>query len=184
MAMFPLQERKVFMPGGDAKGHLARGLGIACDYEAYYIPIYLPFDGQVYRYWTADGGNWIRLTRENGDKLEFAHLSKYLVLNGDYKQGTKIAITGNTGYNTSGPHLHIQIIKGQRIDPEKYNWEMTNAILITDGQTYFIAEPATSPDGLETLMKSHGLGDLPKTPQGQPDWNVINSLVKAHISYH
>lgn len=36
-------------------------------------------------------------------------------------QGETIALSGNSGYNTSGPHLHFEIWKGGKaVDPKKY----------------------------------------------------------------
>ncbi len=120
--MFPLKQRKLIR-GWDA--HIAAGLGGAADYEANFITDYVPFDGVLQNYYGPEGGYWCRLTRANGDKIEMAHHSKYLRSNGDAKSGQEMAITGNSGTITTGPHLHIQIIgpDGKRKDPEKYDWE-------------------------------------------------------------
>jgi hypothetical protein len=122
--MFPLQQRKLIR---GASAHIAAGLGAAADYQANYVDLFLPFDGRIERFGgpSFEGGYWLRLIRPNGDKLEFAHLSKYLVANGTYKAGTLVAHTGNSGTITSGPHLHVQIFNsaGKRLDPEKYDWQ-------------------------------------------------------------
>lgn len=119
--MFPLQER-ILIRG--AQGHLNAGLGIGADYRARYVPFVIPFDGVVSTYWGNQGGNWLRLTRPNGDKIELAHLSEYAIKSGPVKEGQFGGVTGNTGDITDYPHLHIQIIDktGKRLDPEKYNW--------------------------------------------------------------
>jgi len=54
---------------------------------------------------------------------------------GTYKQGTVIAITGNTGTVTTGPHLHVQMLRsnGSRIDPETYAWGAAGAPIPTPG---------------------------------------------------
>jgi len=41
------------------------------------------------------------------------------------REGDKIAVTGNTGTLTTGPHLHLQIIdkNKKRLDPEQYQWD-------------------------------------------------------------
>ena len=118
--MFPLNNRTLIR-GFEA--HVKAGLGGATDYVANYVDLFLPFDGTVETYYGTQGGNWLRLIRDNGDKIEFAHLSKYLIKPGRYTQGTRAAITGNTGQITTGPHLHIQIIRdGVRVDPETYDW--------------------------------------------------------------
>ena len=118
--MFPLKTRKLIR---GFQAHIKAGLGGAADYEAKFVPLYAPFDGTVSVYSGVQGGKWARLTRENGDQIEFAHLSKYISA-GQVREGDEIAITGNTGQVTTGPHLHVQIINshGQRIDPEAYNW--------------------------------------------------------------
>lgn len=120
--MFPLKER-ILIRG--AQGHLNAGLGIGADYRAKYVPFVIPFDGVVSTYWGKQGGNWLRLTRPNGDKIELAHLQSYAIKSGQAKAGQPGGVTGNTGEVTDFPHLHIQIIdkNGKRLDPEKYNWE-------------------------------------------------------------
>lgn len=125
---FPLRERIVI---SDAPGHLKRGVGIATDYRARYVRLYMPFDGSIdrlYDEWT--GGKWLDIVDPDGNRLQFAHIERYLVRQGDYVlQGTPIAVTGATGRTRDGqvyaPHLHIQIINrdGNRIDPETYDWE-------------------------------------------------------------
>ena len=117
--MFPLKKR--FLIRG-FQAHIQAGLGGAADYVADYDPIYAPFDGKLETYAGVQGGNWLRLIRDNGDKLEFAHLSHYYITNGFCISGQPIAVTGNTGSITTGPHLHLQIFNkaGIRLDPEKY----------------------------------------------------------------
>ncbi len=118
--MFPLKTRKLIR---GAAAHVKAGLGIAADYQANYVPLYTPFAGKIETYWGHDGGNWLRLIRPNGDRLEFAHLSKYLQTGGTVSEGEQIAVTGNTGAITDYPHLHVQIFKdGKRFDPEAYQW--------------------------------------------------------------
>jgi len=116
--MFPLKHRKLVL---SFQGHIQAGRGGAADYQANFEQLFMPFEGTLEKKFGPEGGNWLVLTRPNGDRIEFAHLSQYLNLNA--KVGEPIAITGNTGQITTGPHLHIQIFRnGQRIDPEKYDW--------------------------------------------------------------
>jgi peptidase M23-like protein len=123
--MFPLKKRELIR---GCAAHIKAGLGCGADYEAVYINDYVPFDGNLQNYWGTEGGNWCRLTRPNGDRIEMAHHSKFLLKNGPVKEGQLMAVTGNTGSITTRPHLHIQIFNkaGQRLDPEKYNWEKGN----------------------------------------------------------
>ena len=107
------------------QAHINAGLGCGADYVASTgTPLYAPFDGEITTYWGSQGGNWSRLTRINGDRIEMAHLDRYVVRSGKVRSGDLIAYTGNTGAITTGPHKHIQIIRdGKRLDPERYNWE-------------------------------------------------------------
>lgn len=118
--MFPLKSRKLIR---GVEGHVKAGLSPAADYVASYTELYAPFDGVVEAYWGPEGGNWLRLTRPNGDAIEHAHLSRYAIKSGMVREGQLVAITGNTGAITTNPHLHIQILRnGKRLDPEAYNW--------------------------------------------------------------
>ena len=120
---FPLTKRTIIR---GVKEHIADGLGAACDYVANHEIIYAPCGGTIYTFKETRGGNWIGIKRDNGEKIEMAHLDKYLVKQGwlfktRVKEGQPIAISGNSGAQTSGPHLHLQIIKnGKRLDPEEY----------------------------------------------------------------
>lgn len=125
---FPLKQRTLIR---GFQAHVNAGLGGAADYVAQYVPLYAPFDGTIETYFGQQGGNWSRLIRSNGDKIEHAHLSKYLVKWGQVKEGQHIAYTGNTGQITTGPHLHIQIFRNNvRLDPELYPWTMTTIPII------------------------------------------------------
>lgn len=119
--MFPLAQRNLIR---GAAAHVAAGLGIGTDHVARYVELFAPFDGDtVSTFSGVQGGNWLRLKRPNGDVIEFAHLDRYIKKTGITKMGEVLAITGNTGQVTTGPHLHTQIFRnGQRIDPDKYLW--------------------------------------------------------------
>lgn len=134
--MFPLRKRKLIR---GIQAHINAGLEGAADYVANKDELFLPFDGIVKRYYGKQGGNWLRLTRANGDKIEMAHLDKYLIPNGGYEEGTKGAFTGNTGQLTTGPHLHIQIIdkNGNRLDPEAYDWNPMQLPIMLKTQVIF-----------------------------------------------
>lgn len=123
---FLLEERHLIR---GFSAHVAVGLGGAADYTADDDPIHSPTDGKVAKqYFGSDGGNWLWIEDKHGNMWEFAHLSAYKCKVGDsVKKGQIVAISGNTGAITTGPHLHVQIIaagfngdpiKGKRLDPE------------------------------------------------------------------
>jgi hypothetical protein len=156
--MFPLRKRQLIR---GCQAHINAGLGCAADYEANYIPFYIPFDGVVTTYWGDEGGNWLRLTRPNGDKIEFAHLSKYAIRSGKAKAGQLAGFTGNTGSITTRPHKHIQIINkyGKRLNPETYDWgQYMNPNIQTQkkGQELSVNIPAQSWDDFVALCKYFG----------------------------
>jgi murein DD-endopeptidase MepM/ murein hydrolase activator NlpD len=107
--------------------HIKAGLGCATDYKVAYADLQIWFDGKVERIYgdprKNDGGRWLWI-KENktGISWQFAHLSLYRVRTGDVvKAGQIVALTGNTGYLTTGPHLHVQALRdGKRLDPEKH----------------------------------------------------------------
>lgn len=140
--MFPLQKRKLIR---GAAAHVKAGLGIGADYVADHIPFYIPFNGRVETYYGKEGGNWLRLIRPNGDRIELAHLSKYQIKSGNAVAGQLGGVTGNTGAITTGPHFHIQIFnsKGVRLDPETYLWDSSlkqdNMFRTYKGTIYLLA---------------------------------------------
>jgi murein DD-endopeptidase MepM/ murein hydrolase activator NlpD len=70
-------------------------------------------------HWEGSYGNCIRIRHYNGVVTRYAHLSKIKVKVGQYVQaGQVIANSGNTG-NTTGPHLHFEvIIHGTPVNPK------------------------------------------------------------------
>jgi len=66
-------------------------------------------------------GNYIVINHGSGFVSLYAHLSKIMINEGDcIVKGDTIGKSGNTG-NSTGPHLHLEIIKnGLLVDPEKY----------------------------------------------------------------
>ena len=66
-------------------------------------------------------GKLVRIDHGYGVQTAYGHLSKITAAEGDtVAAGTEIALSGNTG-NSTGPHLHFEIIKdGEQIDPTPY----------------------------------------------------------------
>lgn len=125
LMIFPLFRRKLIR---GAEEHLKAGLGVACDYTANHEDVFAPFSGVPYTFKEPKGGNWLGIKREDGVHVQFAHLQQYYIYNwlgfkkGKVKAGELVALSGNSGLTTTGPHLHVQVLdsKGQRLDPEKF----------------------------------------------------------------
>ena len=68
------------------------------------------------------GGSTITLLHSNGQETKYRHCSEIKKNIGDIvKIGDVIALCGNTGYSSTGPHLHFEIlVLGVPIDPEPF----------------------------------------------------------------
>ncbi len=49
---------------------------------------------------------------------------------------------------------------------------MTNSLIVKNGSEFGIFDPATSEDGLITLMRNRGI-PVPLTPEGKLDWSKV-----------
>ena len=86
-------------------------------------PVKAAMDGFVVTSdWTLETGNTIGIQHSNNVISFYKHNSVLLKKVGDYvKSGEAIAIIGNTGTLTDGPHLHFELWqKGKPIDPTTY----------------------------------------------------------------
>lgn len=74
-------------------------------------PILATLSGTViYAGWTMDTGHVIQIQHENNLVSFYKHNSSLLKKTGDHvKAGESIAIIGNSGEQTTGPHLHFEI---------------------------------------------------------------------------
>ncbi|NJL15385.1 MAG: M23 family metallopeptidase [Microscillaceae bacterium] len=72
--------------------------------------------------WTEDTGYVLTLQHPGGMVSVYKHCSRLLKKSGDFvKSGEAIAIIGNTGKFTSGPHLHLELwLRGYPQNPEDY----------------------------------------------------------------
>jgi murein DD-endopeptidase MepM/ murein hydrolase activator NlpD len=72
--------------------------------------------------WTLATGNVVILQHNNNLVSVYEHNSVLLKKVGDYvKAGDVVAIIGNTGELTTGPHLHFELwYKGNPVNPQKY----------------------------------------------------------------
>ena len=86
-------------------------------------PIKCVFDGVVViSHWTSETGNVIGVQHANGMFSLYKHNSILFKHAGEYvKSGEVIAIIGNSGELSSGPHLHFELWhKGTPVNPENY----------------------------------------------------------------
>ncbi len=86
-------------------------------------PIKSVLDGVVINAdWSAKTGNTISIQHNNDIISVYKHNSKLLKNIGEQVQaGEAIAIIGNTGLHSSGPHVHFELWqKGKPINPLKY----------------------------------------------------------------
>lgn len=67
-------------------------------------------------------GNLVIIDHGNGIKTLYAHCKELKVSVGErIKRGQNIALMGNTGYYSTGTHLHVEfIINGKKYDPEPF----------------------------------------------------------------
>ena len=72
--------------------------------------------------WTLGTGNIIQIQHENDIITVYKHNSMLLKKSGDFvKAGEPIAVIGNSGELSTGPHLHFELwYKGIPVNPEKY----------------------------------------------------------------
>jgi len=72
--------------------------------------------------WSLDSGNTISIQHSNNTISVYKHNSSLLKNTGDFvKAGEAIAIIGNTGTLSDGPHLHLELwYAGSPVNPENY----------------------------------------------------------------
>jgi len=72
--------------------------------------------------WNHDTGHCITLQHEKNLLSIYKHNDKLLKKTGErIKQGESIAIIGNTGEFSSGPHLHFELwFDGNPVNPEEF----------------------------------------------------------------
>ncbi len=90
-------------------------------YSPMSTPTIAVFSGTVYKTGFSSGsGNYIYVDHGHGVRTFYCHLSVIQVKQGqNVLQGTQIALSGNTGSRTTGPHLHFGVyIDGKAVDPK------------------------------------------------------------------
>ncbi|MGB0933031.1 MAG: M23 family metallopeptidase [Lishizhenia sp.] len=76
----------------------------------------------VFSGYSEEDGNFIVLSHKNGFSSYYKHTNKILKKSGERVQtGDPIALVGNSGENTSGPHLHFELWENNSaIDPLEF----------------------------------------------------------------
>ncbi len=85
--------------------------------------VYSPASGYViFAGFTALDGNILIIEHKNNFRTVMKHCNVLLKKSGDkVYQGELVALSGNSGVNTSGPHLHLELWQGNQIlNPKKY----------------------------------------------------------------
>ena len=125
MVALPLRRISVSSPFGfrmDPMDRRRRRMHSGLDLRAHYEPVFSMLPGTVTTAsYSIKGGYYV--TIDHGFFVcSYLHLSKILVSAGQrVTAGQPIAVSGNTGRNTTGPHLHISCrwgdTKGKYFDP-------------------------------------------------------------------
>lgn len=100
------------------QGHYAIDIAAAAN-----TPVKTCYEGTViFADWSSETGNIIIVQHENNLISAYKHNSALLKEVGDFvRSGEAIAIIGNSGENSTGPHLHFELwFEGAPIDPEDF----------------------------------------------------------------
>ena len=112
-----------------AEGYLTRGFDPAVRHYGVDIagnvgsPVHAAADGHVvFAGWTIEDGNEIIISHPGGFLTFYKHNQSLLaVMNASVRRGDLIALLGNTGETSAGPHVHFEIWKdGVPVDPANY----------------------------------------------------------------
>jgi murein DD-endopeptidase MepM/ murein hydrolase activator NlpD len=111
------------------EGYITRGYDVALRHYGLDIagsvgtPVHAAADGYVvFSGWTSDDGNKIILSHSGGFLTFYKHNQSVLVpLNARVRRGEPIALLGNSGETSAGPHVHFEIWKdGVPVDPANF----------------------------------------------------------------
>lgn len=123
-ALFPPTRNMDFGPriSSDGQPSFHRGVDLNPSPDAPNVPVYSILAGTVTApgpgVGTGESGIRIWIDHGNGLKSFYCHLSKYLVSEGTVDTNKQIGISGNTGCDPCGDHLHLEYhINGKPVDP-------------------------------------------------------------------
>lgn len=91
--------------------------------------VYAPANGTViFSNWTYNYGYTLIIAHSSGYRTVYKHNQLLLKTEGEIvKRGDPIAILGNTGSESTGPHLHFEVWKdGTPLNPRKYFLSINN----------------------------------------------------------
>lgn len=91
--------------------------------------VYAPANGTViFSNWTYNYGYTLIIAHSSGYRTVYKHNQLLLKTEGEIvKRGDPIAILGNTGSESTGPHLHFEVWKdGTPLNPRKYFLNINN----------------------------------------------------------
>jgi hypothetical protein len=95
---------------------------------------------------------------------------------------TLVALEGKTAYYFDSYSPFLKEVHVSLIHPDALKivlkGNMTNAYVVKNGSEYAVAQPATSEDGLVTLLRSHGL-PTPLKPDGKLDFAEVDKFTKV-----
>ena len=136
MVALPLEEIKVNSPFGMRRDPMNRRksrMHNGLDLKAKYEDVYSMFPGTVTAASYSTSGGYYVTVDYGVCVCSFLHLSKIEVKNGQHvSAGQKIAVSGNTGKRTTGPHLHLSCKwsdTGKSFDPRILLRFITNELL-------------------------------------------------------
>ena len=136
MVALPLEEIKVNSPFGMRRDPMNRRksrMHNGLDLKAKYEDVYSMFPGTVTAASYSTSGGYYVTVDYGMCVCSFLHLSKIEVKNGQrVSAGQKIAVSGNTGKRTTGPHLHLSCKwsdTGKFFDPRILLRFITNELL-------------------------------------------------------
>lgn len=136
MVALPLEEIKINSPFGMRRDPMNRRksrMHNGLDLKAKYEDVYSMFPGTVTAASYSTSGGYYVTVDYGVCVCSFLHLSKIEVKNGQrVSAGQKIAVSGNTGKRTTGPHLHLSCKwsdTGKFFDPRILLRFITNELL-------------------------------------------------------
>ncbi len=118
--MWPMPASRTISDGyGYTNGRFHGAIDIQCSYAT----VVAADSGYVTQAgWDAGYGWNILVTHDNGLQTFYAHCSSLLASAGTYvSKGQAIAVSGSTGYWSTGPHLHFEVrLNGVKVNPWSY----------------------------------------------------------------